>query len=59
MLGNAIWYHEREGKANLQRGNLEFSFIFGYTDAHCQAGNSLSGKIQRTGEMIIASLTVP
>ncbi|MCE7983091.1 MAG: DUF333 domain-containing protein [Caldilinea sp. CFX5] len=56
---DAIWYHEREGVVNLQRGDLEFGFIFGHTGAHCQAGVSLDGKEQRVGEMIIASLTVP
>lgn len=56
---DAIWYHEREGVANLQRGDLELGFIFGHTGAHCQAVNSLGGKEQHVGEMIIASLTVP
>lgn len=56
---DAIWYHEREGVANLQRGDLEFGFIFGHTGAHCQDGYSLGSKDQHVGEMIIASLTVP
>lgn len=56
---DAIWYHEREGVANLQRGDLEFGFIFGHTGTHCQASAGLSSKEQRVGELIIASLTVP
>lgn len=55
---DAIWYHEREGVANLQRGDLEFGFIVGHTGTHCQAGYSLSGQEQRGGERIIASLIV-
>jgi hypothetical protein len=54
----AIWYHQGEGQANIARGDLEFGFIFSAA-SHCEAGYSLSGKVQRVGEMIIASLEVP
>ena len=54
----AIWFHQSAGQANIQRGNLEFGFIFGFTGATCQEGHNLSGKVQRVGEMIISSLHV-
>ena len=54
----AIWY-QAEGKPNITLGDLEFGFIFSAVPTHCEAGYSLSGKIQRVGEMIIASLKVP
>jgi len=54
----AIWYHQGEDQPNIARGDLEFGFIFSAT-GHCEAGYSLSGKVQRVGEMIIASLKVP
>lgn len=54
----SIWYHGAEGQPNIARGGLEFGFIFSAGE-HCAAGASLGGKVQRTGEMIIASLTVP
>jgi len=54
----AIWYHQAEGQPNIARGDLEFGFIFS-TTGHCEAGQSLTGKIQHLGEMIIASLNVP
>ena len=54
----AIWYHQGEGQPNIARGDLEFGFIFTAAN-HCEAGYSLSGKVQRVGEMIIASLMVP
>jgi len=54
----AIWYHQGEGQPNIARGDLEFGFIF-TAAGHCEAGYSLSGKVQRVGEMIIASLMVP
>jgi putative hemolysin len=54
----AIWYHQAEGQPNIARGGLEFSFIFS-AGSHCEAGLSLSGKVQYVGEMIIASLKVP
>jgi hypothetical protein len=53
-----IWYHQAEGQFNIVRGELEFGFIFS-AGGHCEAGISLSGKVQRWGEMIIASLKVP
>ncbi len=37
---------------------MEFGFIFSAAPVHCQAGASLNGKVQRVGEMIIASLKV-
>jgi putative hemolysin len=55
----SIWYHQAEGQPNITRGDLEFGFIFSGTPSHCEAGYSLSGKIQRVGEMIIGSLKVP
>jgi len=54
----AIWYHQAEGQPNIARGALEFGFIFS-AGMHCETGLSLSGKVQRMGEMIIASLKVP
>jgi len=55
---NSIWYHQSDSQANLQRGNMEFGFIYSYTGAYCQGDYSLSGKVQYLGEMIIASLKV-
>ena len=55
----SIWYHQSEGMPNITRGDLEFGIIFSATPSHCEAGYSLSGKDQRLGEMIIASLKVP
>lgn len=54
----SIWYHQDAGQPNIARGDLEFGFIFSVGD-HCETGYSLSGKLQRIGEMIIASLAVP
>ena len=54
----AIWYHQADGQPNISRGDLEFGFIYS-AGGHCEAGLSLSGKPQRVGEMIIASLKVP
>lgn len=54
----AIWYHQAEGQPNIARGDLEFGFIFS-AGSHCEEGQSLTGKIQLLGEMIIASLQVP
>lgn len=56
---NSIWYHGNEDSPNFQRGNLEFGLIFSLTNFYCEEGHSLSGKLQRVGEMIIASLKVP
>ena len=55
----SIWYHQSEGVAHIARGDLEFGFIFRATPSHCEAGVSLEGKVQRLGEMVIASLKVP
>lgn len=54
----SIWYHDAEGQPNITRGDLEFGFIFSVGD-HCEPGLSLNGKVQRVGEMIIASTTAP
>ena len=57
---NEIWYHGMaETDPNIQRGDMEFGFIFSLTGFYCEEGHSLSGKLQRVGEMIIASLKVP
>jgi hypothetical protein len=54
-----IWYHDAaESQPNIQRGSMEFGFIFS-GPGHCEPGYTLGGKIQRWGEMIIASLKVP
>jgi hypothetical protein len=55
---NAIWYHGESG-ANIQRGDLEFGIIYSYNQVYCKEGYSLGGKVQRVGEMIVASLIVP
>jgi putative hemolysin len=54
----AIWYHQADGEPNISRGGLEFGFIYS-VGGHCEAGLNLTGKVQRVGEMIIASLKVP
>jgi putative hemolysin len=55
-----IWYHGMaETEPNILRGDMEFGFIFSLTAFYCEEGHSLSGKLQRIGEMIIASLKVP
>ncbi len=54
----SIWYHGAEGQPNITRGGLEFGFIFSAGE-HCKSGLSLGGKVQRVGEMVIASLSVP
>ena len=57
---NEIWYQGAvEGEPNIHLGDLEFGIIFSYTGVYCQKGYSLEGKIQRVGELIIASLQVP
>jgi hypothetical protein len=57
---NSIWYQGSESGANIQRGGLEFGFIYSYNNPiYCQEGYTLGGKVQRVGEMIIASLQVP
>jgi len=55
---NSIWYHGGENEANIQRGDLEFGFLFSYTGVYCQEGYSLGGKVQHVGEMIVASLSL-
>jgi putative hemolysin len=54
----SIWYQPGEGQSVIVRKGLEFGFIFSGS-SHCEAGFSLDGKRQLTGEMIIASLEVP
>lgn len=54
----SIWYHQLDGQPNLVRGDLEFGFLFS-AGSHCEAGQRLSGKVLRWGEMIIAYLEVP
>jgi putative hemolysin len=55
----SIWYHDvKEDRMNITRGNMEFGFIFS-AGSHCEPGLSLGDKVQRLGEMIIASLKVP
>lgn len=55
----AIWYpNAEEGQPNIARGDMEFGFIYSAGE-HCASGQSLDGKIQRVGEMIITSLKVP
>jgi len=56
---NSIWYHDGDGSPNIQRGDLEFAFIFSITDFYCEEGHTLDSKTQHVGEMIIASLKVP
>jgi hypothetical protein len=51
-------YYQGEDQPNIRRGELEFGFIFN-AGGLCEAGNSLSGKVQYRGEMIVASLKVP
>jgi putative hemolysin len=53
-----IWYHGTGDQVNITRNDLEFAFIF-TAGEHCTAGASLAGKVQYTGEMIIASLQIP
>jgi hypothetical protein len=54
----SIWYHEAESAPNVTRGDMEFGFIFSAGE-YCVSGQSLAGKVQYVGEMIIASLKVP
>jgi putative hemolysin len=56
---NAIWYKGGGNQPSIQRGDLEFGFVLTLTGFYCEAGHSLGGKVQRVGEMIIASLKVP
>jgi hypothetical protein len=54
----AIWYHDNVDQPNIERGELEFGIIFS-TISHCEAGYSLDGETQLTGETIISSLQLP
>ena len=57
---NSIWYQGSGTEANIQRDDLEFGFIYSFNNpVYCEEGYSLGGKVQRAGEMIIASLKVP
>ena len=56
---NEIWYHgAEETNPNIQIEDMEFGFIAFYSGVYCQEGYSIDGKMQRVGEMIIASLNV-
>ena len=56
---NSIWYHGVEQDSpNIQRGDMEFGFIFSIANYYCEEGHSLGGKSQYLGELIIASLQV-
>lgn len=54
----SIWYHQADGEPNVKRGDLEFGIIFSAGE-HCTPGQSLGGKVQYLGEMIIASVKAP
>ncbi len=58
-LIDAIWYQGGEGQPSIQRGNMEFAFIYDYAGVHCQDPYSLTGKVQLQGELVISSLQVP
>jgi putative hemolysin len=51
-----IWYQGDGSDPNIQRGDLEFSFIYSYQGINCEGNYSLTGKVQLVGELIIASL---
>jgi len=55
---NSIWYMGID-TPQIERGSLEFGFIYTYTEVYCEEGYSLDGKEQHIGELIIASLQVP
>ena len=55
---NSVWYQGTE-QANIQRGNLEFGFIYSHTGVFCQEGYSLDEKEVRLADLIIASLDAP
>jgi putative hemolysin len=57
-LIDSIWYQGSENEPNIRRGNMEFGFIYTYTETNCQEPYSLTGKVQLVGEMIIASLQI-
>jgi putative hemolysin len=54
----SVWY-QGENSANIQRGDMEFGFIFSTGENHCGQEGGLEGKTQLIGEMIIASLKMP
>lgn len=56
---NEAWYAADAGNGPIHVGSMEFGFVLGYQGIHCQPGYSLGGKDLMTGEMIIASLTMP
>jgi hypothetical protein len=58
-LIESIWYQGGDDQPNIQRGNLEFAFLYSYTGVYCQEPYSMTGKVQLEGELIIASLQVP
>jgi hypothetical protein len=43
----------------VQRGNLEFGFIYSHAAIYCPEDDHPVGKDQRVAEMILASLQVP
>lgn len=55
---NSIYY-QGEGEPNIRLEDLEFGFIYSFTDVYCQEGYSIEGKNQSIGEMIISSLQLP
>jgi putative hemolysin len=54
----SIWYHQSPDIAAVTRGDLEFGFFFCASRNSCEPGQSLEGKNQLIGEMIIASLSL-
>ena len=54
----SIWYHQSEDQPNIALDDLEFGIIFSAGD-HCEADLNITGHLQLTGEMIIASILVP
>lgn len=55
----SIWYQGSDNTPYIHLGDLEFGIIYHASASHCTAGNSLEGKNQLVGEMIIASLNIP
>jgi putative hemolysin len=54
----SIWYHQSQDTAAVTRGDLEFGFLYSASPHHCESGQSLEGKNQLIGEMIISSLSL-
>lgn len=54
----SMWFHQSQTDANLQRGDLEFGFLFSAASSHCAPGRSLEGDLARTGELMVQSLTI-